>query len=214
MKIGILGSGDVAKSLGKGLTALGHQVMIGSRHPDKAELKEWQESVGKRASTGSTTDAAKFGDLLIVAVNWAGIEDALHHARPEAAGKVVIDLTNPLEFVGTSEPALAVGHDMSGGEIVQQLLPDSNVVKTLNIINHAHMAQPQYFEGTPAMFLCGNNPSAKESVGVVLKALGWHDVTDLGDITKSRLLEPLCLLWVTYGMAHNTWDHAFAILKR
>ena len=76
------------------------------------------------------------------------------------------------------------------------------------------MAQPKYFEGTPVMLYCGNNPSAKKSVAGVLKALGWHDTTDLGDITKSRLLEPLCLLWVNYGMINDTWDHAFGVLKR
>jgi predicted dinucleotide-binding enzyme len=188
--------------------------MIGSRHPEKEDLKIWQQSVGKHASIGNTTDAAKFGEILIVAVNWAGIEEVLHHARPEGAGKVVIDLTDPLEYMGTAEPTLAVGHDMSGGEIVQQLLPDSNVVKTLNIVSHTHMAQPHYFEGTPSMFMCGNNPSAKEAVMNLLKGLGWHDVTDIGDITKSRLLEPLCLLWVAYGKVHGTEDHAFAVLKK
>jgi predicted dinucleotide-binding enzyme len=176
--------------------------MIGSRHPEAGHLTAWKEAVGKRASIGNTTDAAKFGDLLIVAVNWSGVEEVLHHARPLAAGKIVIDVTNPLEFNGTTPPVLAVGHDMSGGEIVQQL------------INYAHMCQPKYYEGTPAMFYCGNNHAAKEVVAKILDALGWKDATDLGDIKNSRLLEPMCLLWVTYGMVHNSWDHAFGVLKR
>lgn len=213
MKIGIIGSGDVGQSLGRGLSAIGHTVMIGSRQPESEALVAWKESVGKHASTGSTTDAAKFGDLIVVAVNWTGVESALHDVRPEVAGKIIIDVTNPLEFEGTS-PKLAVGHDISGGEIVQQLLPDSSVVKTLNILSYAHMVQPQYYEGMPAMFYCGNNPSAKEEVSKILRALGWKDTTDIGDITKSRLLEPMCLLWMAYGMAHNTWDHAFGVLKR
>lgn len=215
MKIGILGSGDVGRALGKGLAALGHQVMIGSRHPKAAHLATWKESVGKRASTGNTTDAAKFGELLIVAVNWSGIEEVLHHARPLAAGKIVIDITNPLEPATEGDlPQLAVGHDISGGEIVQQLLPDSSVVKTLNIINYAHMSQPTYYEGTPIMFYCGNNPAAKEQVAKILDALGWKDATDLGGIKNSRLLEPLCLLWLTYAKVHNSSEHAFAVLKR
>jgi predicted dinucleotide-binding enzyme len=213
MKIGIIGSGDVGQALGRGLAAIGHTVMIGSRTPDSEALSSWKAGVGKRASTGSPADAAKYGDLIVVAVNWVGVEGALHDVRPEVAGKIVIDVTNPLEFEGTA-PRLAVGHDISGGEIVQQLLPDSNVVKTLNIISYTHMSQPEYYEGMPCMFYCGNNPSAKEEVAKILRALGWKDTTDLGDITKSRLLEPMCLLWVTYGMAHNTWDHAFAMLKR
>lgn len=213
MKIGILGSGDVGQALGKGLAAIGHSVMIGSRSPNSERLEAWKTSIGKRASTGSTSDAAKFADVLVVAVNWSGIQDVLHDARPESAGKIVLDVTNPLEFDGTT-PRLAVGHDISGGEIVQQLLPDSNVVKSLNIVNYAHMCQPEYFEGTPTMFYCGNNPSAKEAVAKLLFGLGWKETVDLGDITQSRLLEPLCLLWINYGMSHNTWDHAFGILKR
>lgn len=213
MKIGIIGSGDVGQAIGRGLAAIGHSVMIGSRTPDSEALTAWKESVGKHASTGSTADTAKFGDIIFVAVNWVGIEAVLHDVRPEVAGKIIVDVTNPLEFDGTT-PRLAVGHDISGGEIVQQLLPDSSVVKTLNIVNFAHMAQPKYYEGKPSMFYCGNNPSAKAEVAKILDALGWKDTTDLGDITKSRLLEPLCLLWLTYGMAHNTWDHAFGVLKR
>lgn len=213
MKIGVIGSGDVGQALGRGLAAIGHSVMIGSRTPDSEALQSWRDSVGKRATTGSTADAAKYGEIIIVAVNWVGIEETLHDVRPMVAGKIVIDVTNPLEFEGTS-PRLSVGHDISGGEIVQQLLPDSNVVKTLNIVNYAHMSQPKYFEGTPTMFYCGNNPAAKAVVAKILDAIGWKDTTDLGDITMSRLLEPLCLLWVTYGMAHNTWDHAFGVLKR
>ncbi|PID32062.1 DNA-binding protein [Candidatus Saccharibacteria bacterium] len=213
-KIGILGSGDVGQSLGRGLAAIGHNVMIGSRQPESEHLVAWKQSVGRRASTGSTTDAASYGDILIVAVNWSGMEDVLHDARPEAAGKIVIDVSNPLDFSGTTDPTLAVGHNMSGGEVVQQLLPDSSVVKTLNIVNHLHMCQPTYYQGTPCMFYCGNNPAAKAQVAKILDALGWKDTTDLGGIQQSRLLEPLCLLWVTYGMVHNTWDHAFGILRQ
>jgi len=214
MKIGIIGSGDVGRALGSAFAAINHQVMIGSRTPDSDELKAWMEKTGKRACTGSVTNAAAFADLIVLAVNWTGVEDTLQQVRPEAAGKVVIDVTNPLEFSGTEPPRLALGHTISGGEVVQQLLPDSHVVKTLNIVNYAHMAHPKYYEGTPVMFYCGNNPSAKKTVSVLLRGLGWHDTSDLGDITNSRTLEPLCLLWITYGMAHNTWDHAFAVLKK
>lgn len=213
MKIGILGSGDVGRSLGKGLAAIGHTVMIGSRHQKAEKLLLWKETVGRRANIGSVADAANYGEIIIVAVNWAGIEDALHDARPDAAGKVVIDVTNPLDLTGPV-PALSVGHDISGGEIVQQLLPDSSVVKTLNIVNHAHMCQPHYYQGTPSMFYCGNNPAAKEQVARILDALGWKDATDIGDIKQSRLMEPTCLLWMAYGKVHNTWDHAIGVLKQ
>lgn len=214
MKIGIIGSGDVAQSLGKGLVELGHQVMLGTRSPDKKELTSWKRKAGKSGSLGTTTEAANFGEMCILAIAWHAEEDVLAQVRPELAGKIVIDVTNPLIFSDDGPPTLAVGHDMSGGEIVQQSLPDSHVVKALNIVNHAHMVLPKYKTGTPTMFICGNNKSAITHTGELLQELGWQDIVDLGPIEKSRLLEPLCLLWVEYGVARNTWDHAFSVLER
>lgn len=213
MKIGIVGSGDVARSLGLGFIAAGHEVMLGSRDTGKKELVNWSKK-NKGGLLGSTTEAASFGDVVVLAVAWHAAEDVLTQIRPELAGKVVIDVTNPLVFRPDEAPSLAVGHTISGGEIVQQSLPDSHVVKTLNIINHANMVRPAYEEGTPIMFVCGNNLSAKNQVHELLTDLGWNDVLNLGSIEKSRLLEPLCLLWVEYGVARDTWAHAFAVLEK
>lgn len=214
MKIGIVGSGDVARSLGKGLVNVGHQVMIGTRFPTKTELKTWDDDTGKNGFLGTTTEAAAFGDIVILAIAWHAAENVLAQIRPEAAGKVVIDVTNPLKYNDDEPPTLTVGHEISGGELVQQSLPDSHVVKTLNTINHAHMIKPNYQQGTPTMFMCGNNESAKNHVGELLTSIGWSDVVDIGEIEKSRLLEPLCLLWIEYGVSRDTWDHAFAVLKK
>jgi predicted dinucleotide-binding enzyme len=211
MKIGIIGSGDVAKSLGNALVKIDHDVMIGSRDTSKSDLRKWRGKHKKKHS-GSTTEAASFGDVAILAVAWHASEDVLAQVRPELAGKIVIDVTNPIIFKDDDAPELSVGHNMSGGEIVQASLPDSHVVKTLNIINHMHMANPQYKSGTPTMFLCGNNMSAKSHTATLLQELGWNDLVDLGDIEKSRLLEPLCLLWIEYGASRGTWDHAVSIL--
>ncbi len=214
MKIGIVGSGVVAQSLGKGFVDAGYRVMLGSRNPDKKELKEWKKNAGKHGQLGSTTQAAQFGEVCILAVAWHAGEDVMAQVRPELAGKIVIDVTNPLIFNDDAPPTLAVGHTISGGEIVQQNLPDSHVVKALNIISHTHMVQPKYKSGTPTMFICGNNSSAITHTSELLQELGWQDIIDLGGIEKSRLLEPLCLLWVEYGVARNTWAHAFAVLER
>lgn len=214
MKIGIIGSGEVAQSLGKGLTTAGHQVMLGDHTGDMKELKAWQKHAGKRALIGSSTEAASYSELAFLATAWHAAEDVLQQIRPELAGKIVIDVTNPLIFDDNSPPTLAFGHDMSGGEIVQQSLPDSHVVKTLNFINHEHMIHPKYKEGTPMMLLCGNNLSAKGHVQTLLQELGWDQVTDLGNIEKCRLLEPLCLLWIEYGLIHDSWDHALTFLAK
>lgn len=213
MKIGIIGSGDVAQSLGKGLSALGHEVMVGSRDPKKKELLSWKSKLGRKASIGMTTEAASFGDICFLAVAWHAGEDVIAQVRPQLAGKIVIDVTNPLVFNDEGPPQLSIGHTMSGGEIVQQSLPDSHVVKALNIINHTNMVNPDFKSGTPTMFVCGNNKSAITHSMQLLDEMGWKDIVDLGGIEKSRLLEPLCLLWIEYGVANNTWKHGFSILK-
>lgn len=214
MKIGIIGSGDVAQSLAAGLVKAGHSVMIGTRDPKRKELVALKKQQKKHIELGNTTQAAAYGELAILAVAWHAAEDVLALIRPELAGKVVIDVTNPVVFNGDEPPTLTVGHSISAGEIVQQSLPDSHVVKTLNYISYSNMAFPKYSQGTPIMFVCGNNDSAKHQVRDVLQDLGWDDMLNLGGIEKSRLLEPLALLWIEYGAARNTWNHAFSILEK
>ncbi len=214
MKIGIVGSGDVAQSLGQGLVQAGHSVMLGTRDTNKKALGAWRKKNDSHRSLGSTTEAAAFGEVVILAIAWHASEDVLAQVRPELAGKVVIDVTNPLVFNEDDAPALSVGHIMSAGEIVQASLPDSHVIKTLNFVNYKNLAFPKYDEGLPIMFVCGNNQSAKNTVRDLLADLGWEDMLDIGSIEKSRLLEPLCLLWLEYGVARNTWNHAFAVLLK
>ena len=213
MRIGIIGSGDVARSLGDGLVNLGHDVMIGTRDTKKKELGSWRKKNDKHRSLGSTTEAASFAEVAILATAWHATEDVLAQIRPELAGKVVIDVTNPIQFNDDEAPELTVGHSMSGGEIVQHSLPDSHVVKALNIINHANMVNPKYKQGSPTMFICGNNQSAKAHTAEMLNDFGWQDIVDIGPIEKSRLLEPLCLLWIEYGVSRGTWNHAVSILS-
>ena len=213
MKIGIIGSGDVAQSLGKGLVGLGHSVMLGTRDVNKKELEWWKKKSHKNASLGSTTEAAYYGEMAFLAVSWHAAEDVLAQVRPSLASKIVVDVTNPIVFHDDDAPELIVGHSMSAGEIVQHSLPDSHVVKTLNFISHENMINPHFRQGIPLMFLCGNNESAKSHTEELLKECGWQDIVDLGGIEKSRLLEPLSLLWVEYGVAHDTWQHAFSMIR-
>lgn len=213
MKIAVIGSGDVGQALAKGLVESGHKVMIGTRDTEKSELK-WTKKHDKQIlSVGSFAEAAYFGDIAILAVAWNAAENVLAIVRPELSGKIVIDVTNPLIYSENDSPQLSVGHNMSAGEMVQQTLADSHVVKTLNTINYRNMVKPKYKDGTPTMFMCGNNDSAKAHVKELLMEIGWIDIQDIGNIEKSRLLEPLCLLWIEYGIANNTWDHAISIIK-
>jgi predicted dinucleotide-binding enzyme len=213
MKIAVIGSGDVGQALAKGLVDLGHSVMIGTRDTSKKDLKWTKKHDKEKLQVGSFAEAADFGEIAILAVAWHATENVLGIIRPELSGKIVIDVTNPLLFSEDEAPQLAVGHNMSAGEMVQQTLTDSHVVKTLNTINFRHMVQPQYKSGTPTMFMCGNNTSAKAHVRDLLQSLGWQDIQDVGTIERSRLLEPLCLLWVEYGVANETWDYAFSVIR-
>lgn len=212
MKIAVIGSGDVGQALAKGFVACGHTVMIGTRDTEKKELK-WTKKHKEKLNVGSFAEAADFGEMAVLAVAWHAAENVLSIIRPELSGKIVIDVTNPLVFNEDDAPELAVGHNMSAGEMVQQSLADSHVVKTLNIINFKHMIHPVFKKGIPTMFMCGNNESAKAHVRELLVEIGWIDIQDIGTIEKSRLLEPLCLLWIEYGALNDTWDHAVSIIN-
>jgi len=214
MKIGVLGTGGVGQALGTGLASLGHEVKMGSREAGNDKARAWVEKTGARASQGTFADAAAFGDLAVLATLWSATENVLRLAGPKnLAGKVVIDATNPLIFTPDAPPSLALGHTDSGGEQVQRWLPESRVVKCFNIVGNAHMVHPDFPGGPPDMFLCGNDTEAKKTVSEICRAFGWP-VIDIGGIEGARLLEPICILWVLYGMKTNTWNHAFKFLRK
>lgn len=214
MKIGILGTGDVGQALGKGFADLGHDVKMGSRDPNNAKMEAWVAKTGKKASGGTFAEAAAFAEVAVLATLWSGTESALKMANPRnLAGKVVIDATNPLIFAPGGPPTLALGHTDSGGEQVQRWLPDARVVKAFNIIGNTLMVNPQLPGGPPDMFIGGNDADAKRTVTDICTAFGFP-VTDLGGIDASRLLEPMCIVWVKYGFVTGGWSHAFKMLRK
>jgi len=215
MRIGVLGTGPVGRMLGGGFISRGDEVMIGSREPDSDKLKEWKAANGPRASTGSFADAAKFGEIVVLATLWSGTESALKLAGPgNFKGKTVIDATNPLLFHDDAPPSLALGWDDSGGEQIQRWLPGAHVVKAFNIVGNAHFIKPDFPGGPPTMFIAGNDARAKETVTKILHDFGWSDVIDAGGIEGARLLEPMCILWVVYAMDGGSRDHAFKLLRK
>jgi predicted dinucleotide-binding enzyme len=127
MKIGILGSGDVGLRLGDGFIELGHSVKIGSRDPNKKDISQWASNHGGeegKASSGSFAEAASFAELIVLATLWNGTANAIIMAdQKNFTGKVVVDVTNPLDFSKDMPPRLAVGHTDSGGETIQRILP-------------------------------------------------------------------------------------------
>ncbi|HEX9162847.1 MAG TPA: NADPH-dependent F420 reductase [Thermoanaerobaculia bacterium] len=211
MKVGVLGSGDVGKVLAAGFLSLGHEVKIGSREPEK--LAAWLNAAGPGASSGSFEDAARFGDVIVLATLGAAAENAIHLAGANNfVGKVVIDATNPLDF-STGAPRLSIGHTDSLGERVQRATPGSRVVKAFNTVGNPLMIQPQLPDGPPDMFICGNDEEAKKLVAQICEQFGWG-VIDIGGIEGSRYLEPMCLVWVLHGLRSKSWNHAFKMLHR
>ncbi|MEW6072074.1 MAG: NADPH-dependent F420 reductase [Planctomycetota bacterium] len=216
MKIGILGTGEVGQALGRGFAALRHEVKMGSRSATNAKALAWAKRTGPPASVGTFAAAAAFGEIVVLATLGVANESVLQAAGPEKLrGKIVIDATNPLDFSRGVPPTLAIaGHD-SGGEQVQRLLPGAQVVKAFNTVGHAHMFRPDFPDGPPDMFLCGDDATAKEKVGELLQNFGWG-VVDIGGIDGSRYLEAMCLVWVRYAFSTPapTWNHAFRLLKK
>lgn len=214
MNVGVLGTGEVGRALGSAMIALGHNVKMGSRESTNPKMLEWVGKSGAHASGGTFLEAAKFGEIVFLCTLWTGTENALKLAGTEnLAGKVVIDTTNPLIFEPGKLPALALGHKDSGGEQVQRWLPGSRVVKCFNIVGNAHMFRPVFPGGTPTMFLCGNDSGARKTVVDLLTQFGWESI-EVGGIEGSRLLEPLCILWVQYGIQTGSWNHAFKLLTK
>lgn len=215
MKIGILGSGDVGLKLVDSFIENKHLVKIGSRNPNQEKLTEWIAKHDKaKVSSGTFAEAASFGELDLIATLWAGTADAIKMADPKNfAGKIVIDVTNPLDFSKGMPPRLAIGHTDSAGETVQRMLPDSKVVKAFNTVGNPHFMHPDFPGGPPTMFICGNNEEAKKTViDDILAKIGWETI-DIGGIEGARLLEPLALLWITHYFRTGNGNHAFKLLR-
>jgi predicted dinucleotide-binding enzyme len=212
MRIAMLGTGVVGQALGSGLIGLGHEVMMGSREAANEKARGWVKEAGAKASAGTFADAARFGELAVLATLWTGTESALRMAGPEnLRGKIVVDATNPLDF-SQGKPRLAVGFTDSGGEQVQRWLPGARVVKAFNTIGSHLMVHPKLAGGPPSMFVASDDESAKQTVLDISKQLGL-DPVDSGGLQASRYLEPICMLWVEYGFRTNGWGHAFKLLK-
>ncbi len=213
MKIGVLGSGDVAKVLSSGFLKHSHEVMIGSRTPEK--LAEW---VAKNSGVAAGTfgDAAAFGELLVLAVKGAASAEALRLAGSQyLEGKTVIDATNPIADAPPVNGVLQffTDHDESLMEQLQIEFPNARFVKAFNSVGNISMVNPEFPGGKPTMFICGNNEEAKGQVAEILEQFGW-ETADMGGVEAARAVEPLCMLWCIPGFLHNQWTHAFKLLQR
>ena len=212
MNIGIIGSSQVAQTLGEKLLSVGHAVMISARDPDAPKdlgprgvvpaAGVWATEnfdLGREAAAGTFAQAAAFAELLVNATAGAASLEALGAAdRADIEGKILVELSNPLDFSQGMPPGLAFCNYDSLGERVQAAYPGARVVKTLNTVNVGVMVDPGRLAEETDVFVAGNDAEAKTWVreNLLESWLGWSRVVDLGDITAARAMEMYLPLWV------------------
>jgi len=216
MKIGVLGTGVVGQTIGKKLIDLGHEVKLGSRTANNDKGRAWAEQAGARASHGTFAESAAFGELLFNCTSGDVSLEVLAAASTEnLRDKVLVDVSNPLDFSKGRPPTLFVTNDDSLGERIQRAHPELKVVKTLNTVNCQLMVDAaRVAAGEHTMFLCGNDASAKARVRELLvEGFGWRDVIDLGDISNARATEALLPIWVRLWGVLKTGDFNVKVVR-
>src|SRR4030066_58402 len=221
MKIGILGTGGVGRTLAAKLNADEHEVMIGTRNiadtmaknqPDgmgNPPYKEWQKQNSK-VKLGTFADAAKFGETIILATYGDVTTNAINLAGNENFnGKLVVDSTNPLDFSKGVPPGFTATLGNSLGEKIQKLIPQAKVVKAFNTIGAHIMVNAKREDGSPDILIAGNDEGAKKQFGDLIKSWGWNSIVDMGDISEAFWLEANAMLWIHYAFKNNSWNHAF-----
>lgn len=209
MNIGIIGSGNVGKALGQIWLKHGHKVLFSfSRDPKK--LEQFAGALGSGASVGTPAEAARFGEVVVLATPWPVAQEALR-AAGSLGGKVLIDCTNPLK---ADLSGLAVGHTTSAAEEISRWAPGARVVKAFNTTGADNMGRPQFGAARASMFICGDDAAAKTVVAGLAADAGF-EVVDAGRLDSARLLEPLAMLWIHLAFAQGLGTgFAFTLLRR
>lgn len=212
MKVGILGSGDVAQALARGFIKYGHEVTLGTRDP--AKLEDFV-STNPAAKIGSFADAASSAELVVLAVRGAAAANVLRGVgHDNLSGKIVIDAANPIADAPPENGVLKffTNLDDSLMEQLQREFPDTHFVKAFNSVGSAFMVDPHFEGGKPTMFICGKDDNAKGVVANIIEQFGW-ETADMGGAEAARAIEPLCILWCIPGFRNNEWTHAFKLLR-
>ena len=215
MRIGVLGTGGVGRTIATKLVELGHEVTMGSRTHDNESAAEWVASADAGAAQGTFADAAGFGELVVNCTSGAGSVEALRAIPLEhLSGKTLVDVANPLDFSGGAL-SLFTEIDDSLAEQLQREHPEAHVVKTLNTVNANVMVEPARVPGAHDVFVCGNDDRAKAEVVELLEGFGWprEHVLDLGDLAAARGLEAYLLLWIRLRGLTGTSDFNIRVVR-
>jgi predicted dinucleotide-binding enzyme len=208
MRIAIIGAGNVGSAIARGLQGKGHDLRLGVRDP--AGSASLAKALG--ANVATPKDAAQWAEVVVLALPWAVAEAAVA-ALGDLTGKIVIDCMNPIGRTAAGM-GLVLGHDTSGGEVVQHWLPGARVVKTLNQVGAEVMADTSGFIHPPVMFMAAEDAAAKAQVAILLADLGF-DALDAGGIAMARLLEPMAMVWINQAIfrgKERNW--AFAAIEK
>ncbi len=215
MKIGVLGTGMVGRTIGTKLVQLGHDVRMGSRTADNPKALEWVRSTGGGTTCGTFADAAAHGEIVFNCTSGSGAILALNMCgAANLNGKILIDVTNPLEFAEGASPSLSICNTDSLGEKIQKTFPDLRVVKTLNSVNCRVMVEPSLIKSDHDMFISGNDIEAKKKVIEILKDwFGWKSIIDLGDISGARSQEMMLPMWLRLMGIYGSPDFNFRVVR-
>jgi len=210
-KVGILGSGQVARVLAAGFIGIGDDVMVGTR--DQAKLADWLRQ-NPKAKAGSFEEAAAHGTVVVLAVKGLVAESLVKRLSSALTEKTIIDTTNPIAQAAPVNGVLKyfTSLDESLLEILQKAAPRANFVKAFNCVGNGYMVNPKIAGGPPTMFIAGNSDAARANVTEILVKFGW-EVADMGKAEAARAIEPLCMLWCIPGLTGGPWNHAFKLLK-
>lgn len=215
MKIGVMGTGMVGRTIASKLVALGHEVMMGSRTATNEKAAAWVAEAGDGANAGTYAQAAAFGAWIFNCTSGVASLEALTMAGAEhMAGKILVDVANPLDFSQGFPPRLTVCNDDSLGEQLQRAFPQARVVKTLNTVHCELMVNPGKLGKPHDMFVCGDDAEARAEVTAFLRdELGWASVVDLGGLSAARGTEAYLLLWVRLYQAAGTADFNVGLVR-
>jgi predicted dinucleotide-binding enzyme len=215
MKISVLGTGMVGETIATKLIQLGHSVRMGSRIANNEKATAWAQKNGANASSGTFADSAAFGELVFNCTSGAHSIEILNAAGEQnLANKILLDISNPLDFSKGMPPFLSVSNTDSLGEQIQRMLPHTKVIKTLNTVNCNVMVDASRVADKHSMFVCGNDAEAKAAtIGFLTTWFGWSDVIDLGDITAARATESYLHLWLRLWGALKTGDFNIKVVR-
>lgn len=216
MRYAVLGTGMVGNTLATKLAALGHEVRMGAREAGNAKASEWAAANGPKAGQGAYAEVAGWAERVIVAINGAAIPSIGPLIGDGAvAGKLVIDVTNPLDFSQGMPPTLIpeLSGTTSAAEVLQAALPSAKVVKTLNTMNHLLMVDPARVPGVHDVFVCGADPDAKAQASDMLREFGWTSIIDFGPLSGARGTEGLMPFWLRMWGVNGSPNFNYRIVR-